>query len=82
MPDALDDSTRDYPGGPVPPIPRKRTRRETLSAADRRMVRLALATRGRGLPDDWPDLTPLIDFLESDDRLLPEGLRLRRAAVR
>jgi hypothetical protein len=46
------------------------------------MVRLALATRGRGLPDDWPDLTPLIDFLESDDRPLPEGLRPRRAAIR
>lgn len=60
-----------------PPLPFF-SRRQKISEADRRVIRLALEGGGVELPTDLPDLCALVELLEETHRPLPDGLRGRR----
>lgn len=66
------------PAHRFPPLPFI-TRRPKITAADRRVIRMALRGGEHALPTDWPDLEAVLDLLDEQDRPLPEGVRARRA---
>ena len=63
-----------------PPLPFL-NRRPKVTAADRRVIRMALRAGDHKLPTDWPDLETLLGLLDEEDRPLPEGLGAASAAV-
>ena len=66
------------PSHRFPPLPFI-NRRPKVTAADRRVIRMALRGGDQKLPTDWPDLETLLGLLDEEDRPLPEGVRARRA---
>ena len=50
--------------GRFPPVPYL-TGPPRLSAADRRIIKMALGAGSMGLPTDVPDLSPLLDFIQA-----------------
>ena len=66
------------PAHRFPPLPFI-DRRPKITAADRRVIRMALRSGDHTLPTDWPDLESLLGLLDEVDRPLPEGVRGRRS---